>query len=108
MLEALDELKEAAVKYQKATKEKEIKRAEDNLNKKWAAIPDTIKEEMGEDDFKDVDSIREYYNITKERYADLLIAADMDAHHTEIVVGVDKDRNRYLLSGAHGQAKVSP
>ena len=107
VLEALDALKEAAVKYQKATKEKDINKAEKELNKKWAAIPDTIKEEMGEDDFKDVDAIKEYYNITKERYADLLIAADMDAHHTEIIVGVDKERNRYLLSGAHGQAKVN-
>ena len=56
-----------------------------------------------------IESAKEHASESKDKYADAIVNGDVNAHHTEIVVGIrEKDGKReYLLSGAHGSNFVN-
>ena len=109
---ASDAFKKAVKQLQDAKTEKAKKTAKDNLRRKSDAFVKAIraKQEAETNLAKErgnYDKISKEYGQTKDQYANLIVSAALNAQHTEVVVGVDDDAKRYLLSGAHGSNFVN-
>ena len=105
-------LDRALKRIDKAKSEKEKEAAEKDFDKKMEAWFKAVeKQEAAEynlaDEDSHVDDAGSVSDSALDEYADLIVAADMNAHHTEVIVGVDDESKQYLLSGAHGSNFVN-
>lgn len=109
---AKSELDKAIARFRNATTEKGKTAAEKDLDKRINALVAAIgKKKEAESSLSAItsqyDSESSSYDSLKDRYSDLIVAADMNAQHTEVIVGVDDAEKMYLLSGAHGSNFVN-
>jgi len=81
------------------------------LNEKQLSILSAIKNEEKHQKKKEeiIDSIiDDLQNQESKIDVNLIFNSDLDAHHIEILVGVNKKNGKYLLSGAHGYKSKEP